>query len=68
MLAPAYSAVKYEPLGVVLIYGSWNYPYVVTIKPLIQAIVTGNCAVLKPSEMAPFASTVMKKLCDKYVD
>lgn len=34
MLAPAATMLRYEPLGVVLIFGSWNYPYVVTLKPL----------------------------------
>jgi aldehyde dehydrogenase (NAD+) len=56
MLAPAKTMVKYEPLGVALIFGSWNYPYVVNLKPLCQAITAGNCAVIKPSEMAPVSS------------
>jgi aldehyde dehydrogenase (NAD+) len=34
-LMPAKTSVHYEPLGVALIYGAWNYPYVVTLKPLI---------------------------------
>jgi aldehyde dehydrogenase (NAD+) len=34
MLAPARTFVRYEPLGVVLVFGSWNYPYVVNLKPL----------------------------------
>ena len=33
-LAPAKTMVRYEPLGVALIFGSWNYPYVVNLKPL----------------------------------
>ena len=33
-LAPGSTKVHYEPLGVVLVFGSWNYPYVVTLKPL----------------------------------
>jgi aldehyde dehydrogenase (NAD+) len=68
MLAPCKTAIKYEPLGVALIYGSWNYPFVVTLKPLSQAITCGNCAVIKPSEMAPNASRVIKELVDKYLD
>lgn len=51
-----------------MIFGSWNYPYVVTLKPLCQAITSGNSAVIKPSEMAPHASAVVKKLVDKYLD
>jgi len=68
MLAPAKTMVRYEPLGVVLIFGSWNYPYVVNLKPLCQAITSGNCAVIKPSEMSPASSTVIKKLVEKYLD
>lgn len=51
-----------------LIFGSWNYPYIVTLKPLCQAITSGNCAVIKPSEMAPATSAMMKKLVQKYLD
>jgi acyl-CoA reductase-like NAD-dependent aldehyde dehydrogenase len=35
LLAPSASRIKYEPLGVVFVFGSWNYPYVVTLKPLL---------------------------------
>ena len=66
--APGSSYIRHEPFGVVLIFGSWNYPYIVTIKPLIQAIVAGNCCVVKPSEMAPASSSAMKKLIEKYLD
>ena len=34
IVAPGKTKIRYEPLGVVLIYGSWNYPYVVTLKPI----------------------------------
>jgi aldehyde dehydrogenase (NAD+) len=68
LMAPAMSMVRYEPLGVALIFGSWNYPYVVTLKPLCQAIIAGNCAVIKPSEMSPNSSSAIKKLVDKYLD
>lgn len=33
-VAPASTRIRYEPFGTVLIYGSWNYPFVVTLKPL----------------------------------
>ena len=60
--------VKYEPLGVVLVYGSWNYPFVVTLKPLAQAITSGNLAIIKPSELAPASSAVVVELVEKYLD
>ena len=56
ILAPARSRIRYEPLGVALIFGSWNFPYFVTIGPLTNAIAAGNLAVIKPSEMAPASS------------
>ena len=59
VLAPSKTLLRYDPLGTVLIFGSWNYPYVVTLKPLCQAITTGNCAVIKPSEMAPASSAMI---------
>ncbi len=66
--APATTAAVYEPLGVVAIYGTWNVPVAVTIKPMINAITAGNCCFVKPSELCPETSNVMKKLVDKYLD
>ena len=68
IMAPARSRIRYEPFGVALIYGSWNFPYIVTLKPLGQAIASGNLAVIKPSEMAPASSAAIKKLVNKYLD
>lgn len=58
----------YEPLGVVLIMSAWNYPLYTAIPPLAAAIAAGNCAILKPSELAPHSSNVLKKLLDLYLD
>lgn len=68
LLAPNFSRIRYEPLGVALVLGSWNYPYYVCLKPLAQAIASGNCCVIKPSEMSPKAASVIHKLVDKYLD
>lgn len=51
--APARGWVQAEPLGVALILGPWNYPAQLLLTPLVSAITAGNCAVLKPSELAP---------------
>lgn len=51
-----------EPYGVVLILSPWNYPFMLTMEPLIGAIAAGNCAVVKPSAYAPATSAVMRKL------
>ncbi|NML19729.1 aldehyde dehydrogenase [Pseudoflavitalea sp. G-6-1-2] len=69
---PSSSFVMYEPLGVVLIIGAWNYPFQLLMAPLISAIAAGNCAVLKPSENAPATAAVMKLIIrdafpDQYV-
>ncbi|UJR31818.1 hypothetical protein I4U23_019295 [Adineta vaga] len=57
-----------EPLGVVLIIGAWNYPFLVTLAPLIGAIAAGNCAILKPSELAPHSAAIMATMVERYLD
>ncbi|NEO41310.1 MAG: aldehyde dehydrogenase [Moorea sp. SIOASIH] len=56
---PASAYIYPEPLGSVLIIGPWNYPFCLTILPLVGAISAGNCAVLKPSEIAAKTSSVI---------
>jgi acyl-CoA reductase-like NAD-dependent aldehyde dehydrogenase len=58
----------YQPLGVVLIIGAWNYPYQLTLVPLVGALASGNCAVVKPSELSPHSSKLLEKLWPKYFD
>lgn len=63
----AYSAKIYpEPLGVVLIISPWNYPFGLIISPLVGAIAAGNCAIIKPSELAPHTSSLVAELISKY--
>ncbi|GAB4530971.1 MAG: aldehyde dehydrogenase [Pleurocapsa sp.] len=59
---PATAYIYPEPLGNVLIIGPWNYPFSLIISPLIGAIAAGNCAILKPSEIAPHTAKVLTKL------
>ena len=56
------SRVVKEPKGVALIIAPWNYPFQLTIDPLVSAIAAGNTAILKPSEMTPHTSAYLKKL------
>ncbi|RRB07059.1 aldehyde dehydrogenase family protein [Larkinella rosea] len=56
------SHVKYEPKGVTLIISPWNYPLYLCLKPLISAIAAGNTAIVKPSELAPAASAIIRKM------
>ena len=65
---PSKSYVMREPLGVVLIISPWNYPFQLLFTPLIGAIAAGNCIVLKPSELAPATSAVMKAIIENSFD
>lgn len=62
---PAKGRIYAEPLGVVLIIGPWNYPFQLIISPLVGAIAAGNCALLKPSELAPQTSRVVAEIIAK---
>lgn len=70
---PAYlflasSHVYPEPVGVALIIGPWNYPMDLVIEPLTGAIAAGNCAVLKPSEIAPATAAVTARIIRENFD
>jgi len=60
--------LHYDPLGVVLIMGAWNYPIMLTLGPLGGAIAAGNCAIIKPSEIAGATSNIMASLIPRYLD
>ncbi|MEG4492573.1 aldehyde dehydrogenase [Microcoleus sp. D3_18_C4] len=65
---PASARIYPEPLGVVLIIGPWNYPFQLMISPLVGAIAAGNCALLKPSEIASHTSEVVADMISKTFD
>ena len=54
-----------EPYGVVLIGATWNYPFLLSLDPLIGAISAGNCAVLRVPDYATHSSAVIKELIDR---
>ena len=56
------SSIVYEPKGVALILSPWNFPFNLSLGPLISAVAAGNCVMLKPSEMTPASSALMKRL------
>ncbi|XP_051924222.1 aldehyde dehydrogenase family 3 member A2-like [Hippocampus zosterae] len=60
--------IQPEPLGVVLIIGAWNYPWAVTLVPLVGAIAAGNGAVVKPSEISGYSSLLLATLLPLYLD
>lgn len=57
-----------EPLGVSLILSAWNYPFVLTVSPLIASLAAGNCVILKPSEIAKNTELVIENMVKKYFD
>lgn len=61
-LQPARAHLQAEPLGCVLIIGPWNYPFQLTLQPLVSALAAGNAAVLKPSEHAPHTAALIARL------
>lgn len=59
---PSVSKVYKEPYGVILIISPWNYPFQLSITPLIGAIAAGNCAVVKPSEYSFYTSELIEDM------
>lgn len=59
---PAKSLTVSEPYGVVLVMSPWNYPFLLTMEPLIGAIAAGNCCVVKPSAYSPATSAVLRDI------
>lgn len=62
---PARSYRLAEPRGVTYIAGAWNYPYQLTLLPLVDSLAAGNTAVVKPSEVAPHTSAAMAEVINK---
>ncbi len=62
LLLGSRSYIQYEPKGVVLIIAPWNFPFLLTLGPLVSAICAGNCVMIKPSELTTHASAVMAKI------
>ncbi|UJF16612.1 aldehyde dehydrogenase [Jeotgalibaca sp. MA1X17-3] len=58
------SYILSEPYGVMLIIGPFNYPFQLVIEPLIGAIAAGNTVIIKPSELTPTVSRVVKKMVE----
>src|SRR3954469_16271873 len=67
-LAPSHAEVRFDPLGVGLIIGTWNYPLMLTLSPLVAAIAAGNCAVIKPSEVSAATAETVARFLPQYLD
>ena len=66
--APAKSLTRYEPLGLTLVISPWNYPFLLAIDPIVNAISSGNTIILKTSRKAFYTSKIIKKLLDDSFD
>ncbi|XP_073429607.1 aldehyde dehydrogenase family 3 member A2 isoform X2 [Dendrobates tinctorius] len=60
--------INYEPLGVVLVIGAWNYPLTVLLQPVVGAIAAGNSVVIKPSEVSEHTAKLLEKIVPRYLD
>jgi acyl-CoA reductase-like NAD-dependent aldehyde dehydrogenase len=68
LMHPGHVRVRRDPLGVCLIIGAWNEPYMLTLGPLCGAFAAGNTAVLKPSEVAEASAQQLAEMVPKYFD
>ncbi|KAI8878353.1 aldehyde dehydrogenase [Backusella circina FSU 941] len=62
------AVIRKDPLGVILIFGCWNYPVQLSLVPLVGAIAAGNSVILKLSEVSPHTAAVITELFPKYMD
>lgn len=58
------SFIQAEPYGVVLILSPWNYPFQLSLEPLVGALAAGNCVVLKPSAYAPHTARAVAEILE----
>ncbi|MEJ5104172.1 aldehyde dehydrogenase [Chryseobacterium sp. MYb328] len=59
------SKIHSEPFGNILVIGAWNYPYQLSLSPVIAAIAAGNCCILKPSEIAENTMKAMSMIINE---
>lgn len=62
------TTVRKEPLGVVLIIGAWNYPFLLLLQPMLAAIAAGCAIVLKPSDVAVASQDLLMEIIPQYLD
>jgi aldehyde dehydrogenase (NAD+) len=65
---PSRSFIIPEPLGVCLVIGAWNYPYLLSLNPVVSAMAAGNTVILKPSELPSASSAAMARLINSNFD
>ncbi len=65
---PSKDYIYNEPYGKVLIIAPWNYPFQLSMSPLIAAVAAGNSIVLKPSELTPYTSSLLAEIISNVFD
>ncbi len=65
---PSKNYYLHQPFGIALIIGPWNYPFQLTLAPLVGSIAAGNCSVIKPSEISEASSAVVAKIINEAFD
>ncbi|MFA9198259.1 MAG: aldehyde dehydrogenase family protein [Aquirufa sp.] len=68
MLLGTKGLVQYEAKGLCLIISPWNYPFNLSICPLVHAIAAGNAVILKPSELSPATAAFIQKMISSLFD
>ena len=63
---PSHSFTQSVPYGNVLIMSPWNYPFLLSMEPLVDAIAAGNTAIVKPSAYAPATAEIIKSILSEY--
>jgi len=56
------SEIRFEPRGVCLIIATWNFPFNISVGPLIPCLAAGNTAIIKPSEITPSTSALISRM------
>ncbi len=67
-LLGAKAYIQYQPLGTVGVISPWNFPFNLTFAPLAGIFSAGNRAMIKPSEITPESSNLMKKMVSEFFD
>ena len=65
---PSHGQIYPEPYGVTLIMSPWNYPFMLTVTPVVAAVAAGNCAVVKPSAYSPATSSLIAGMVAELFD
>ncbi len=70
LLGGGRSEIHKDPMGVCCLYGAWNYPFILTLQPLVGIIAAGNCALVKTSSpnYSRHSAECMLRVCNQYFD